>query len=343
MDFWGNIMVYMVMVLLLLLSAFFSASETALTSISKARIQILKKNHGFGVSSLIALRKNPGKMLTTILIGNNIANISASALFTVVVMEYFKQITAISLSYLTAIVSGVMTVIVLVFCEVTPKNIALSKTTAMALVSAPIIWGLSWLLTPIIWGFNYISTLFLKLLKGPSLSKGSLVSEEEVIALIDAGEEQGVFEEEETQMLKDVIEFGDKTVKEAMLPLKKVVSAGINRTLDEVVDLIEKRPHSRIPIYKDFSSNIIGLLYAKDLLLIINDDNRDLAIKDFENLLRKPFYVDKLEELPDILNLMRTYKAHLAIVRDEENNAEGIITIEDILEEIVGEITDEYD
>jgi len=335
-------MVYIVIVVLLFLSAFFSASETALTSISNARIHLLKKKHRVGSSALLSLRRNPAKMLTTILIGNNVTNISASALFTVVVMEHFRSYTALNLSYLTAIVSGVMTIIVLVFCEVTPKNIALSKTDAMALISAPIIRLLSIVLTPFIQVFNLLSTFIVKILKGNSLSKGSLVTEEEVIALIDVGEEQGIFEEDETQMLKDVIEFADKTVKEATTPLKKVVSADISTTLGEVVEIIEQRTHSRIPVFKDFRSNVIGLMYAKDLLLIINDNNRGEQIKKFPKLLRKPFFVSHDETLTDILELMRTRRAHLAIVLDENKTASGIITIEDILEEIVGEIEDEY-
>lgn len=335
-------MVYLVIVILLFFSAFFSASETALTSITNARIHILRKKHRPGAKSLRRLRRHPGKMLTTILIGNNIANISASALFTVVVMEQFRSYTALNLSYLTAIVSGVMTIIVLVFCEVTPKNIALSKTDVMALISAPVIYLLSIVLTPFINAFNLLSTFIVKLLKGRSLGKGSLITEEEVIALIDVGEEQGVFEEEETQMLKDVIEFGEKTVKDAMTPLKKVISVDISDELGEVISLIEQRPHSRIPVFKDFRSNIVGLMYAKDLLLIISDQNREVQVKKYPQLLRKPFFVDQDENLSDILTMMRTHRAHLAIVRDENKTACGIITIEDILEEIVGEITDEY-
>lgn len=335
-------MVYFVIVILLFFSAFFSASETALTSITSARIHLLRKRHKLGSHSLSKLRKHPGKMLTTILIGNNVANISASALFTVVVMEHFRNYTVLNLSYLTAIVSGVMTIIVLVFCEVTPKNVALSKTDVMALISAPVIHTLSIVLTPFINAFNMLSTFIVRILKGRSLSKGSLVTEEEVIALIDVGEEQGVFEEEETQMLKDVIEFGEKSVKDAMTTLKKVISVDISANLGEVINLIEQRPHSRIPVYKDFPSNIVGLMYAKDLLLIINDENRQVQVKKYPQLLRKPFFVDHKENLSKILGMMRTHRAHLAIVRDEEKTACGIITIEDILEEIVGEIADEY-
>jgi len=335
-------MVFIVISFLLLLSAFFSASETALLSISTAKIHLLYQKKRVGSSSLKTLRENPGKMLTTILIGNNLANISASTLFTLVVIERFKYLNLINISYLTAIVSGVMTIVVLIFCEVTPKNVAMSKTETMALFSAPIINLLATMLTPVIILFNFLSTIILKLLKGKSLSKESLVTEEEIMAFIDVGEEQGILEEEETKMLKDVIEFGDTTVKEVMTPLNKVISANITRTLSEVIDLIERRPHSRIPIYESNKANIVGLLYAKDMLLILNEDNIDMTIREFKAILRKPFYVDENEKVSDILELMRTYKAHLAIVRDINKKSSGIVTIEDILEEIVGEIRDEY-
>jgi putative hemolysin len=336
-------MVLVIIVILLVLSAFFSAAETSLTSISKAKIHLLKKQKKIGIASLIYLRRHPGKMLTSILIGNNLVNILASSLATVTLVEQFQKAGYQDINFLIAVISLVMTAIILLFSEVTPKNVAIYRAESIALWAAPVIYGLSLVLTPFIVLFNYISSVILWFMKVPPLSKGTLVSKEEIIAMIDAGKEQGVLAEEETKMLEGVFEFKDKTVGEIMTPLAKVVSAEINLIINEIEDLIERRPHSRLPVYEKSRNNIIGLLYAKDLLLVINEDNRLMTIKDFKAILRKPFFVKENEKISVILRQMRSYRAHLAVVKGIDELAVGIVTIEDILEEIVGDISDEYE
>jgi len=329
---------------LLLLSGFFSSAETALTAITKQQMQILKKKKPKGLKYLQEVRKNPGSMLATILIANNVVNIALTSLATIVIIDLLGQYKIINNTYATLITTVIVTLFVLVFGEVTPKTVALARTKMLALFVAPVIRTLSYILSPIVYVLSKISSVCVKLVGGQPLEKGALVSEEEILALIEAGEDSGAIEKEEEIMLHDVIKFGDTLVKSVMTPMDEVMSIEENADLNQIIKVIKKRPHSRLPVYRQFRTNIKGVLYLKDLfLLVAQSEEQNIELSKTHGLIRKPFVVLIDQKVSDVLKRMRAKRIHIAIVNNRDRKTVGIITIEDLIEEIVGEIEDEYE
>ncbi|MDR2431526.1 MAG: hemolysin family protein [Candidatus Margulisbacteria bacterium] len=334
------------MIILLAMSAFFSCAETALTALSRHRLALLKRRKVKGYKTTVYLKENPGVMLATILIGNNLVNIGLTALGTLIVLKLLRRAGIESEIWTALITTGVVTFIVLVFGEVTPKTVGLNRAQKFALLASRIIVPLSHLFKPLVYIFNKFSNIIIHLLGGQPLGRNALITEEELLSMIEAGQETGIIEKEEKEMLHDVIRFGDSFVGEIMTPLDNVIAVADTDTIAILLNKIKDTLPSRIPVYAGDSHNIIGVLYLKDLLKKITataEDYKKIQIKYFQDLLRPPYIVYIDQKSAYVMRHMRFQHIHIAIVQNHEKKTVGIITFEDMLEEIIGDIKDEYD
>jgi gliding motility-associated protein GldE len=316
--------------ILLVLSGFFSGSETALISLNKYRLKRLTSEGYKNALVLERLLKHPNKMLAAILIGNNLVNVAIAAIITSLAIEAFGS-TGLGIA------TGVATLLILIFGEIVPKSFATKNAEKLSLWSAKPVEITVFLFSPIVRLFSLLTDLILKMTGGES--RYPFVSEEELKILMDLGAEEGVIEHEEKEMIQSVFEFGDTIVKEIMTPRTDIKRVDVSTSLEEVLDFVIKTGHSRIPVYEHTIDNIIGVLYAKDLFQHI-PDKKKFSLKEF---VRPAFFVPKTKKLTDLFREMRLKKVQIAIVLDEYGGTSGLVTLEDLLEEIVGEIADEYD
>ena len=324
----------LVIIVLILLSAFFSSAETALTTVSSLRIKTLIDEGNKTAVILQKIKDNTGKMLSAILIGNNIVNISASSLVTVWVTNVFGSR---AIGYGT----GILTLVVLLFGEISPKTIATLYAEQLSLQYARIIYILMILLTPVIYIVSKLSALILKLLKIDPTKKNTSYTENDLRTIVDVSHEEGVIEREERQMIKNVFDFGDVCARDIMVPRIDMVMAPIDITYEELIALFEKERFTRIPVYEttdEQDNSIVGIVNMKDILLYRQDT--PFQIRDY---LREPLFIYEYKNISELLMNMRSSSMNLSIVLDEYGDVAGLITLEDILEELVGEIRDEYD
>ena len=322
-----------ILVILVALSSFFSASETALMSLSRIRIRHLVDENIKGAKLLEKLTNDPNKLLGSILIGNNIVNIGASALASSLAMKLFGDSGV-------ALATGVMTVLVLIFGEITPKTIAKQKSEQISLRIIKIINIVVKVLTPLVFVFTHISQVFIKLLGAEPDVNESFITQEELKTMVGVSEEEGVLEEEEKEMIFNVFEFGDLQVKDVMIQRVDIVAVNVDVTYDEILDVIKQEQFSRIPVYNETIDDIVGVLNIKDLLFISDEDKKNFDIKKF---MRDPFYTFEFKKVMELFAEMKKSRNHISIVLDEYGGTVGIATIEDLVEEVVGEIEDEYD
>ncbi|GBR75739.1 putative hemolysin [Candidatus Termititenax persephonae] len=330
---------------LLLVSAFFSCSETALTALSKHQLSLLKSRKVRGYKNILYLKQNPGIMLATILLGNNLVNIMLTTIGTLIVLKLLRAAGIDNEIWTTIITTCVVTFVVLVFGEVTPKTIGLSKARNFALFSGRLIVFFTHLFKPLVLLLNKFSNLVITLLGGQHLGKNILITEEELLSIIDAGQETGVIEKEEKNMLRDVIRFGDSFVGEVMTPLDNVLAVEASDTIEVLFKKIQGRLPSRVPVCRGGRRNIIGVLYLKDLLQKIHTtpSYAQKKIEEFQDLIRPPYIVYIDQKSAQVMRYMRFQHIHIAIVQNRDKKTVGILTFEDLLEEIIGEIQDEYE
>lgn len=321
---------------LILLSAFFAAAETALTTVSRPRIVHLVEMKKPGAKLLRRLREEPARLIATVLVGNNLVNISASVLATTMVERYFEGLGMKGEGLIIGTVIGLMTLFVLVFGEITPKTVAIRNAEPLALWLSPLMVIAELVLYPIAWLLTTISRPFIFVLGGKSPDKLPFVTEEEVKSLLIAGEKEGVFEPEEREMISGVFKFGDLTVTQVMTPRDSMVCLEANETVGGAIGKIKESGHSRLPVIDQNLNNIIGVVYAKDLL---NADGRE----SISEHLRQALFIPGMKKISDLVEQMQQEYKHLAIVVDEFGNTLGLVTLEDMIEEIVGEIHDEYE
>lgn len=321
-----------VLVLCLILSAFFSASETALMSLSKIRVKHMIEENVKGISNLEKLLSNTSKLLATILVGNNLVNIAASSLATSIAIN-------VSTSYGVGIATGLMTFFILVFGEVTPKSLAAKYSEKVSIAVAPIIIVLTYVLWPFVKIITLFSNFFIWILGGNKYQTAPFITEDELKTMVNVGEEEGVLEEGEKRMIYNVFEFGDNLVKDVMIPRVDIIALNIDDTYEEVLKVIKEEQFSRFPIYQDSIDDIIGILNVKDFLFADNvSENFTL-----DKYMREPTYTYEFKKISLLFSEMKQDRNHMAVVLDEYGGTVGIVTIEDLVEEIVGDIADEYD
>ncbi|WP_231701762.1 hemolysin family protein [Crassaminicella thermophila] len=323
------------LITLLILSGLFSSAETALTSMNIIKIKQLKNKGTKDAEVLERLMNSTPKILSTILIGNNIVNIAATAIATELTFKYISGKNA------TTFVTVVMTILILVFGEITPKTYSSYFPERVALKLGRPLEILSFVLYPILKVLTVITNFIVKLF-GVDMTKNKvLVSEEEIMTLVDVGEEAGIIERDEREMINSIFEIGDIEVTEVMVPRIDMIYIEEETTLEEALNVVIDYGYSRIPVIKDTVDNVIGILYAKDLL--VYSKNKNELKFDILKLIREAYYVPESKKVSDLLKEMQKEKVHIAIVLDEYGGTLGLVTIEDILEEIVGDILDEYD
>lgn len=325
------------MTALLLLSAIFSSSETALTSMNIGRIRQLKDKNSEGADLLKRLKKRMNSILATILIGNNLVNIAATAILTQLISEYFPDKSSAMITTL------IMTVLILVFGEITPKTYAAQDPELVALRVAKPLEVLSYIFKPILLILEKITNFIIRLFGGKITNNVPFVTEEEIKSLVDIGEEEGILEQQAKEMINRVFDIDDITVTEVMIPRMDIIALSEDSTVEKALQKIISYGHSRIPVYNDTIDNITGLLYAKDILPYIYLDREAYKNNSIKKLIRPAFYIPETKKVNILLKELQSNKIHMAIVLDEYGGTEGLVTIEDILEEIVGDILDEYD
>lgn len=326
-----NIIQLIVVIILIALSAFFSSAETALTTVNKVKLKTLEEQGNKRAKRVLSILENNGKMLSTILIGNNIVNIFASSLVTTFALDVFGSVAV-------GIASGILTIVVLLFGEITPKTWAMINAEKIALTYSGIIKFLMTILTPVIFLIDKISFGIMWLLRIDPNKKGCAITERELKTYVDVGHEEGVIESEEREMIYNVFEFGDAVAKDIMIPRIDMVTASIDCTYNDLIAIFKNSMYTRIPVYENDNDNIIGLVNIKDLIAL--DNTCDFKIKD---VLREAYYTYEFKKTADLLMEMRDSTMNVTFVLNEYGATVGMITMEDLLEEIVGEIRDEYD
>ena len=321
---------FLALIILICLSAFFSSAETSMTTVNKIRIQSLAEQGDKRAKILLTVIEDSGKLLSTILIGNNIVNISASSLATALTMRLFGN-AAVSIS------TGILTLLVLIFGEITPKTMASLYSEKMALSYARIIHLLMFLLTPVIFLINKLAKGVLTLLRVDDSVKVNTITEHELRTLVNVGHEEGVIEKEERQMIYNVFDFGDSQAQDVMVPRIDVSFADVNSSYEDLIGLFREEKHTRFPVYEETTDNIIGIVNVKDLLLT---DQKDFTLR---KILRDTYFTYEYKKTSELLMEMKENSVSFAVVLDEYGATSGIITLEDLVEEIVGDIHDEYD
>lgn len=322
---------FLILIVLLLLSGFFSSAETALTTVSKIKLRSLADEGNRRAADVLDITENHmSKMLSAILIGNNIVNLSASALATT--LAYGLG------GYMVSIATAILTVAILVFGEITPKNAATVKSTQLSLTYIPVIRLLMIVMTPAIVIINAISHVMLLLMRINPNSKESALTEDELRTIVDVSHEDGIIESEEKEMIYNVFDLGDARAKDVMVPKVNVTLVSADSSYHDLIEIYRKDKFTRLPVYEETTDNIIGTINMKDLLLISDIEN--FRVQD---VLREAYFTYEYKNISELLVEMRDASLNIAIVLDEYGEPAGIITLEDILEEIVGEIHDEYD
>ena len=326
----GDVTQLIILIILLMLSAFFSSAETALTTVNRIRIRSLADDGSKREKTVLKITDNSGKMLSAILIGNNIVNVAAASITTS--LAYSLGGSAV------AIANAVITVAILLFGEITPKTTATIHAEKLALIYAPIISIFMKIMTPVIFIINGLSNAVLLLLRIDPNAKNQTMTENELRTIVDVSHEDGVIESDEKEMIYNVFDLGDAKAKDVMVPRVHVTFADVNTTYEELIEIFREDKFTRLPIFEDSTDNVIGTINMKDLLLF--DNTKEFHIRD---ILREAYFTYEYKNISELLVEMREASFNIAIVLDEYGDTAGLITLEDILEEIVGEIHDEYD
>ena len=322
-----------ILAILILLSALFSSAETSLTTSNKLKIQSLADQGSKRARILLKISEDSGKMLSAILIGNNLVNNAATSLTTSLIIQLFGNSAV-------GIATGVITLLILIFGEISPKTLATIHSEKMALLYAPLIHFLMKIFTPVIFIVNKLSMGVLFLLRVNPDQKVNTMTEHELRTIVDVSHEDGVIESEEKEMIYNVFDMGDAKAKDIMVPRVHVTFADINSTYDELIEIFREDKFTRLPIYEETTDNVVGTINMKDLLLYNYNDKKEFHVRD---ILREAYFTYEYKSISELLVEMRQASINIAIVLDEYGETAGLITLEDLLEEIVGEIHDEYD
>ncbi|MGN0159628.1 MAG: HlyC/CorC family transporter [Brotaphodocola sp.] len=321
----------LVLVVLLCLSAFFSSAETALTTVNKMRMRSLAEAGDKAAARVMKITDDPGKMLSTILVGNNIVNLFASSFMTTLTMEMFG-------SAAVGIATGILTLFILVFGEITPKTLSTLYAEKIALAYSGVIYWMMVILTPVIFLVNQLSYGVLLLFRVDPNKKKEAITEDELRTIVEVSHEEGVIESEEKKMINNVFDFGESVARDIMVPRIDMVFVDVEAAYEELMEIFRQERFTRMPVYEGSTDNVIGIINMKDLILY--DQDQPFSIRDY---LRQPLYTYEFKKTSELMIEMRKTFNNIVIVLDEYGATAGLITLEDMLEEIVGEIRDEYD
>ena len=322
-----------VLIICLALSATFSASETALMSLSKLRVQQMLEKKVKGAERVNKLLSDPSKLLSAILIGNNVVNIGASSLATSIAIDVFGN-TGVGIA------TGVMTLLVLIFGEITPKTLAAQHSEKISLKISAFVQIVTYLVTPISFILTKVTNLLVRILGGEVDESQPSITQEELKTLVSVSHKEGVLEGEERDMIYNVFDFGDSQVHDVMVSRTEMIAIDVEMDYEEILEVINQEQYSRIPVYEDTIDNIIGILNVKDLVLLQINKKAEFKLRDY---IRQPYFTYEFKSTKELFEEMRAERIHMAIVLDEYGGVEGLVTIEDLIEEIVGDIEDEYD
>ena len=320
------------LIILLVLSGFFSMAETALMSVNKIKLRHMVEEEVPKAKLVESLIEDPNKLLGAILIGNNVVNIGASSLATVIATKLFGNSGV-------GIATGIMTILVLIFGEITPKSIAKQKAESVALKVAPLIKVVVTIFKPLVFVFTSISSVFIRLMGANPDEAEAFITEEELKTMVDVSEEEGVLKNVEKEMIFNVFDFADLQVKDIMVQRVDIIAVDEEFTYEQVMEIIKREQFSRIPVYSETIDNIVGILNVKDFAMVDNIKENFYVNK----YIREPYYTFEFKKIVEVFNDMKKTRNHMAIVLDEYGGTVGIVTIEDLVEEIVGDIEDEYD
>ena len=329
----SNSIQIVLLIILLIGSGFFSASETALMSLSKIKMRHMEEDGVTAAKLVSTLIEDSNRLLTSILIGNNIVNIAATSITT-------SLFTAMLGAQGVAIATGLMTVLVLIFGEITPKTISANNPEKASLVVAKPIKFFVTILTPIVWIFNIITKVIFKLFGVDDKGVKPFITEEELKTMVNVSHEEGLLEMEEREIINNVFEFGDMQAKEAMVQRLDIVAIDMEDSYEEIIDLFKTEKLSRMPVYEETIDDIIGILNIKDIIFLSDEEIENFDIKKY---MREAFFTYEFKKITQLLEEMKKDKSQMAIVVDEYGGTAGLITIEDLVEVIVGDIEDEYD
>lgn len=328
-----NILQIGLLIVLLLGSGFFSASETSLMSLSKIRIRYMEEEGVKGAKLVSSLIEKSSDLLSSILVGNNIVNIAATSVSTSLFINIFGDGGV-------AIATAVMTVLVLVFGEITPKTIAANSPEKVAVVVSKPISIIMKITKPIVWVFNLLTGIIFKIMGIDNDGVKPFITEEELKAMVNVSHEEGVLEMEEREIINNVFQFGDMQAKEAMIQRLDMVAIDIEDSYDEIIELFKSEKLSRLPVYQESIDDIVGILNIKDIIFLSDEEIENFDIKDY---VREAFFTYEFKKITQLLEEMKKEKTQMAIVVDEYGGTAGLLTIEDLVEVIVGDIDDEYD
>ena len=319
-----------ILIILLFFSGFFSSAETSLTTVNKIRMRSLAEEGNKRAKKVIIITEDSGKMLSAILIGNNIVNLSASSITTSIAYMFGGSAVAAA--------TGIITLLILIFGEISPKTLATIHSEKLALMYAYPIAFLMKITTPFIFIVNSLSRVVLFILRVDPNAKPDAMTESELRTIVDVSHEDGVIESEEKEMIYNVFDMGDAKAKDVMVPRVHMTFADVNSTYEELINIFREDKFTRLPVYEETTDNVIGTINMKDLLLF--DNKKEFHIRD---ILREAYFTYEYKSISELLVEMREAFFNIAIVLDEYGETAGLITLEDLLEEIVGEIRDEYD
>jgi putative hemolysin len=321
------------LVLCVAVAALASATETALTSVGRLRVRHLVDEGSAAAAVLERLQQDPNRFLSTVLVVNTLALILASFATTLLAVRYMPASFGF---WGDLLVSLVLSIFLLIFAEVTPKTIAIRRAERLALLAAGPVDALAGLLRPVLWFITLVS----RAITGGRAARAPYLTEQELMTLLHVSEEQGVIEEEEREMIHGIIEIGDKLVREVMVPRTDITAVPRGCPLENLVRVFREHGHTRLPVYEGDLDHIVGLVNIKDLVLSLTGDAGDF---DLAAVMRPIHYTPQAKKVDELLHQMQSEKVHMMIVMDEYGGTAGLVTLEDLLEEIVGEIRDEYD
>lgn len=330
MDTTGVIQIVF-LIFLLFLSAYFSSAETAFTTVNTLSLKELSEEGSKRADIALTLIDNKPKLLSAILIMNNVVNLSASALATTIAMKFFGS------GYI-ALATGILTFVLLIFGEITPKTMATIKSTQLTLNYSKVMFFITNLLTPIILVVDKLSMVILRLLNIDPNDAHEAMTEYELRTIVNVSHEDGVIESEERQMIYNVVDFGDSCAKDIMIPRVEMSSINVNASFDELKNEFFSKKYTRLPVFEETPDNIVGVLNMKDFLFYENYDGFNIR-----SIMREPNFTFEYKKTSDLLMEMRENTIPMIFVLDEYGATVGLVTLEDLLEEIVGEIRDEYD